>query len=215
MMRRGLGIAIMTALLALSLPLTAVAAHDKGEGQGHRGKVTICHKSHGDHPVTITISTAAWKAHKAHGDTQGPCPTTPRPPQSAQGTCTFNALTSAYNNGSLSSSPLYATGPIHFTWTAATGLVTVPGGYWNEFISPTTYFNNVTSGSVSTTGAVNLSFVRTVPDSNSFSFSGQLTGNTLTGLMSGNYFTATGTVTCTGTGSTGSQENNHDENDDD
>jgi hypothetical protein len=201
MMRRGFGIAIMTALLALSLPLSAVAAHDRGDNHGHRGKITICHKPQSDHPVTITVSLAAWKAHKAHGDTQGPCPTPPKPPKPAQGTCTFDALTSIYNNGPLSTSPLYATGPIHFSWTVATGLVTVPGGSWNEFISPTTYFNNITSGSVSGTGAVSLSFVRTVPDSNSFSFSGQLTANTLSGLMSGNYFAATGSVACNGTGS--------------
>jgi hypothetical protein len=214
MMRRGFGIAIMTALLALSLPLSAVAAHDGGgdhghrdHDQGHRGKITICHKPQGTQPVTIKISTAAWKAHKAHGDTQGPCPSQPKPPKPAQGTCTFTALTSIYNNGATSTSPLYATGPIHFTWTVATGVVTVPGGSWNELIGATTYFNNITAGSVSGAGAVNLSFVRTVPDSNAFSFSGQLTGNTLTGLMAGNYFTASGTVNCNGTGS--------DEHDDD
>ena len=212
MMRRGFGIAMMTALLALSLPLSVIAAQDgggdhghRGNDHGHRGKITICHMPQGTHPVTITISTAAWKAHKAHRDTQGPCPTSPKPPKPpkpAQGTCTFDALTSIYNNGATSTSPLYATGRIHFPWTVATGLVTVPGGSWNELIGATTYFNNITSGSVSGTGAVSLSFVRTVPDSNAFSFSGQLTGNTLTGLMAGNYFTATGTVNCNGTGST-------------
>jgi hypothetical protein len=201
MMRRRFGIAVVAALLALSLPLSVVAAHNGGENHGHRGKITICHMAQSAHPVTINISTAAWKAHKAHGDTQGPCPTSPKPPEPGQGTCTFDASTSIYNNGPLSTSPLYATGPIHFSWTVATGLVTVPGGFWNEFISPTTYFNNITAGSVSGTGAVNLSFVRTVPDSNSFVFNGQLTANTLTGLMAGNYFAATGTVSCNGTGS--------------
>lgn len=201
MVRRGFGIAVMTALVALILPLSAVAAHSGGNENGHHGhpgKITICHMAQSSHPVTIKISTSAWKAHKAHGDTQGPCPTVPKP---SQGTCTFDASTSIYNNGPLSTSPLYATGPIHFTWTIATGVVTVPGGSWNEFISPTTFFNNITAGSVSGTGAVALSFVRTVPDSNSFSFSGQLTGSTLTGLAAGNYFTASGTVSCNGTGS--------------
>jgi hypothetical protein len=201
MMRRGFGIAIVTALLALSLPMSAVVAHDSS-GNDH-DKMTVCHRAQTNHPVTIKISNAAWKAHRAHGDTQGPCP---KPPKPAQGTCTFDAATSAYYNGATNTSPLYATGPIHFSWTVATGLVKVPGGSWNEFISPTTYYNNITTGSVSAGGLVNLSFVRSVPDSNAFVFSGQLTGNTLTGLMAGNYFVATGTRNCNG----GSHEHSDD-----
>ena len=85
--------------------------------------------------------------------------------------------------------------------------MTLPGGSWNELIGATIYFNNITSGSVSGTGAVSLAFVRTVPDSNAFSFSGQLTGNILTGLMASNHFTASGTVNCSGTGS---HEHDHD-----
>jgi hypothetical protein len=198
-MRRGLGIAIVTAMLLLSLPLGAVTAHDgDGGDHGHRGRMTVCHKPNSTHPVTISISRNAWKAHRAHGDTEGQCPTPPKPPVPTQGTCTFDAATSAYYNGPTNASPLYATGPIHFSWTVATGVVTVPGGSWNEFISPTTYFNNITSGSVSGTGAMNLSFVRTVPDSNSFSFSGTLSGNSLSGLMAGNFFSATGPVSCSG-----------------
>jgi hypothetical protein len=194
MMRRGFGIAVVTALLALSLPLSAVVAHDSGSNNGHRGKITVCHKANTAHPVTISISKAAWKAHKAHGDTEGPCPTPTKVPKPAPGqVCTFDAPTSTYGS---------ATGPIHFSWTVSSGVVTVPGGYWNEFISPTTYYNNVTAGSVSGTGAVSLSFSRTNPNTYSFSFTnGQLTGNSLTGTMDGGAFSATGTVSCSGTAS--------------
>jgi hypothetical protein len=40
------------------------------------GKITICHHTHSKkHPShTITVSQNAWKAHKKHGDTLGPCP---------------------------------------------------------------------------------------------------------------------------------------------
>jgi len=199
MMKRGFGLAIVAALLVLSLPLSAVVAHNgNGNGHGRQERITICHKPNSAHPVTITIAKAAWKAHKAHGDTEGPCQT-PRNPKPTQGVCTFDATTSSYYTGSSSAGTLYATGPIHFSWTAATGVVAVPGGYWNELVGSTTYFNNVTAGTVSGTGAVSLSFSRTVPNSYSFTFSGQLTANTLSGTMDGNFFTATGTVNCTGT----------------
>jgi hypothetical protein len=36
-------------------------------------KVTICHKPGTPAEKTITISESAWPAHKAHGDTMGPC----------------------------------------------------------------------------------------------------------------------------------------------
>jgi hypothetical protein len=120
-------------------------------------------------------------------------------------TCTFDAATSAYHSGANASAPLFATGPIRFAWTYATGVVTVPGGYWNEVLvsAPSlTYYNNVTSGSVSAGGAVSLAFTRTVPDSSAFSFSGALAPNalagarTLSGFISGYYFTAAGTVAC-------------------
>lgn len=37
------------------------------------GKVTICHKPHGNNPHTITIARSALQAHLDHGDTLGPC----------------------------------------------------------------------------------------------------------------------------------------------
>jgi hypothetical protein len=38
-------------------------------------QVTICHIPPGNpgHPVTITVSSSAWPAHQAHGDTEGAC----------------------------------------------------------------------------------------------------------------------------------------------
>ncbi len=131
-------------------------------------------------------------------------PKPPEPPKPAQGTCTFDAPTSVYNSGPSSTSPLYATGPIRFSWTVATGLVTVPGGYWNELYPPTppstTYPYAITAGTVASTNAVILSLVWPA-GSTPMSFNGQLTGSTLTGIMTGNfYFSATGTVSCTGTG---------------
>ena len=197
-MRRGITVAILAALLVLAMPLGTVAAKSTGGGNGKPGKITICHKPQSAHPVTITISKSALKAHKAHGDTEGPCPTQPKP--AAPKVCTFDAPTSNYASG-------YASGRINFSWTLANGVVKVPGGYWNEVLASDAtkiYYNNVTAGTVSAGGAVNLSFSRTVPDTNSFAFSGSLTpnaipgANTLSGLMAGLAFTATGTVTCNG-----------------
>lgn len=106
---------------------------------------------------------------------------------------TFAASESYYYNGLSVSDGLYATGPISFTWDSVTGVVT--GGYWNE-ISPaytgTTYYNIVESGTVSGT-TVNLTFDRTLPTINHFTFEGTLVGGVLTGKMAGPYlFSATG-----------------------
>ena len=40
------------------------------------GKITICHHTHSKKKPshTIVVSQNAWKAHKKHGDTLGPCP---------------------------------------------------------------------------------------------------------------------------------------------
>ncbi len=203
-MRRAISLVVAAMLMALLVPLSAVSANEShASGSGNGNKVTVCHNVD-HHAVTIRISKKAWPAHKRHGDTLGAC--VPRPVKAPKGTATvftFSAPTTAYNNGPLSTSPLFATGPIRFSWTVATDAVATTGGYWNEMTpvppaTPVTYFNKVTSGSVSPGGAVALSFVRTVPDSNSLSFSGTLASNVLTGLMSGNYFTATGTTSCTG-----------------
>jgi hypothetical protein len=213
MMKRGFGIAFVMALLVLSLPLSVASAHDSnGDNQGnhrHRDKITVCHTPNGDHPVTITISKAAWKAHKAHGDTQGPCPTPPTPPTPTQSVCTFDAASGVYTNGATT-----GTGPIHFSWTVGSGSVTVPSGYWNQYTAPLSYYNAITGGSVSGTRAVSLSFTQTAPPGPLFSFTGQLTSNTLSGTMAGGSFTATGTVRCTGrsTGSNANDDESH-END--
>ena len=194
---------MLAALLVVAMPMSAVSAGNTG-GNGKPGKITICHKPTGVRPVTISIATSAWKAHEKHGDVKGACSGQP-PKPSAPKVCTFDAATSAYYSGASASAPLYASGPIRFSWTIATGVVKVPGGYWNEVLvgAPSvTYWNNVTAGTVSTAGAVGLSFTRTVPDSNAFSFSGSLSSmkgsSTLSGLMAGSWFTATGKVTCNG-----------------
>lgn len=106
---------------------------------------------------------------------------------------TFLATNSQYYNGLSTSDGLYATGPISFTWDLVTGVVT--GGYWNEVYpanTGNTYYNIITSGTV-VGNAVNLTFDRTNPDSNHFTFIGNLVDGVLTGQMSGPYlFTATG-----------------------
>jgi hypothetical protein len=111
-------------------------------------------------------------------------------------TVTFAATNSIYNNGPTSNDPLYATGPINFTWDSVTGNVT--GGLYEEIYPAnigTHYFNNVVSGTV-LGGMVHLDFVRTVPNNNSFSADFTLSGNTITGTLAGPYyFTATGTIT--------------------
>lgn len=118
--------------------------------------------------------------------------------EQAAGTCTFAASDSAYYTGTTASpAALYATGPIQFTWDTTTGAVSSVGGFWNELHAGTTYQNQVASGTVLGTGAVTLSFTRTVPDSAAFTFTGTLAGPTLSGTADGpNLLTATGTTTC-------------------
>jgi hypothetical protein len=54
-----------------------VSPYDDDDGDTdddeHDAKITICHKPDSKNPQTITISRSAWPAHKAHGDTMGPC----------------------------------------------------------------------------------------------------------------------------------------------
>jgi hypothetical protein len=38
--------------------------------------ITICHNPSGNNPITISIPSAAWPAHQAHGDTLGDCSST-------------------------------------------------------------------------------------------------------------------------------------------
>src|SRR5664280_1660062 len=204
-MRRAISLVVAAMLLALLVPLSAVSANDShASGSGNGNKITVCHNVD-HHAVTIQISKKAWSAHKRHGDTLGACVPLPvKPPKGTATVCTFSASTSAYYNGPSSASPLYATGRIGFSWNVVSGVVAATGGYWNEvFPAPpapgaTTYVARVTSGSVSG-GAIILSLVRT-SDNTPFSFTGTLTGNVLTGQMSGHYFTATGSTSCSGAG---------------
>ena len=209
-MRRAISLVVAAMLLALLVPLSAVSANDShASGSGNGNKITVCHNVD-HHAVTIQISKKAWSAHKRHGDTLGACVPLPvKPPKGTATVCTFSASTSAYYNGPTSASPLYATGPILFSWTVATKTVATSGGSWTETtVDPVaTYSNNVTGGSVSAGGAVSLWFVRP-SDSYSFSLGGTLAGNVLSGLVvsatdtSGKYFTATGTTSCTGNSTT-------------
>ncbi len=215
MMKRGFAAAVAV-LLALSLPLGVVAAKgSNGAGHGPPGKIIVCHKATGAHPVTIMISSAAWKAHQAHGDTLGQCSGTPAKPAPTQGTCAFDAATSSYYGGP-SSNPgsVVAGGPIHFSWTVVGGAVTVPGGYWTELYplsAPLVYDNRISAGSVSGVAAVSLTFTRSGLSGTALSFVGSLTSttagaSTLTGTMTSStpelpgthYYSATGQVTCTG-----------------
>ncbi len=106
---------------------------------------------------------------------------------------TFSASNSSYYNGPTDASPLYATGAFNVQWDTATNQVI--GGYYNEVIGPTTYFNNITSGTVSGS-TFTLNFTRTIPNAYAFSGTVTLSGSTMTGTLDGPYyFTATGTVT--------------------
>ena len=61
-----------TDILAYEIKIQQDEANPDG---GTPGTVTICHIPPGNPSKrnTITISTSAWPAHQAHGDTQGPC----------------------------------------------------------------------------------------------------------------------------------------------
>ena len=218
-MKRALALIVAAMLLALLLPLSTVSAHGPNDpGGGHGDKIVVCHNA-GHHPVTITISKRAWPAHKRHGDTLGACAPGPvKPPKpSAPTVCTFDATTSSYYNGANNTTGLYATGPIHFSWTVGTGAVAKTGGTWNEKAPPppdassVTYFNKVAGGNVSAGGSVTLSFTRTIPDKNAFGFTGALTVNNtiLSGLMAGTFYSATGTTTCSAKGDGHGGDNGH------
>jgi hypothetical protein len=77
------GIAVVAVSLVLAVALAGMgfaasggtkAANGPAASQ-YGGKITICHhtKSLKNPVVTIRISQSAWPAHKAHGDTLGPC----------------------------------------------------------------------------------------------------------------------------------------------
>jgi hypothetical protein len=128
----------------------------------------------------------------------------------AAGSCVFYAPNSVNYWTSYPSSSIYGDGPLSFAWEPETGRVL--SGYYTgraTCYSPVlTFFNNLSSGSISgTIGSYlnlkfSMSFTRTVPDSYSFS----VQGGTLTGTPSSARFRgyadgpylleATGTVTC-------------------
>ena len=112
--------------------------------------------------------------------------------------CTFSAPDTSYYDGATAEFPLYATGPISFTWTIATGTVT--GGTWDELHPPVggiVYHNVVDSGTYAD-GAVNLTLSRIDPDAyGPFVIQGNFVGGSFTGTAAGPYLlTALGKLVC-------------------
>jgi hypothetical protein len=61
-----------TSILAYEIKLQNPTTNDPTTGEK---QVTICHIPPGNpsRKNTITISSSAWPAHQAHGDTEGAC----------------------------------------------------------------------------------------------------------------------------------------------
>lgn len=128
----------------------------------------------------------------------------------AAGSCVFFAPDSIYYNTHYPSGNIYARGAFSFVWEPDSGRIL--SGYYPErvvYYSPvSTYFNNVSSGSIAGTTCQSLNlnltmqFTRSYPNSYSFNLqNGSLTGTyssaTLRGHLDGPYLIeATGTVTC-------------------
>jgi hypothetical protein len=79
-----LGVAVVAISLAVAVALVGfsfaagtsrTAAFSPAKAQYGPNKITICHHTQSlKNPVrTIRIPVSAWKAHKKHGDTMGPC----------------------------------------------------------------------------------------------------------------------------------------------
>jgi hypothetical protein len=72
--RRTLIAGVLSTILVVAFAALGGVGFAKGsitaaQYQYGKNKITICHKGKN----TITISQAAWPAHKKHGDTLGPC----------------------------------------------------------------------------------------------------------------------------------------------
>jgi Trypsin len=116
--------------------------------------------------------------------------------------CTFDGPAN-YERGTPGSDP--STGPLHFAWAPATGLVS--GGFWDETYHSTLYHGGITSGSIGPGPTAALSFTW-APGPISYDFSGTFekpTGEpwTLDGQLGPippqpvvNSFTSAGTVVC-------------------
>jgi hypothetical protein len=73
-----LGLVVVAISFVLPVAFAGVSfanSSSSSAAQYQYGKVTICHHTHSKkHPShTIVVSQRAWKAHKKHGDTLGPC----------------------------------------------------------------------------------------------------------------------------------------------
>jgi hypothetical protein len=111
--------------------------------------------------------------------------------------CTFAAADSAYYNGPTPAAGLYATGPLTFSWEAATGNVVT--GLWTETYPAYTgslYPAWIVSGTVGG-GLVNMTTAVRFDGYHSMVIQGTLVNGVFTGTADGPYLlTATGTVTC-------------------
>jgi hypothetical protein len=82
---RGIAGSALSGLLTRQAGDALAKKGGKGKGKtknkkGKKGKVTLCHQG-----KTITVSKSARKAHLAHGDTQGRCPSEPTGPTCTDG----------------------------------------------------------------------------------------------------------------------------------
>jgi hypothetical protein len=112
--------AALVAVLALAAATVALASHghpgkpshpsqsQKGKGGKAKGqqsksdKMTICHRtlSKKKPTVTIRISSRAWPAHQAHGDTRNACGAESRPRGFTRMTTTLAPVAGATGSGS-------------------------------------------------------------------------------------------------------------------
>jgi hypothetical protein len=129
------------------------------------------------------------------------------------GLCAFDAPNSSYYRGvNASADRLVGSGPIRFSWNAASGIVAASGGYWREYLANERawlkFANVVDSGTVGGSGRVTVRFMGTPLVSGmrpyQFSLTGRLSAlsgsSRLSGFADGaNLFSASGQVTCSGT----------------
>lgn len=80
-MKRVISILLVLALLVAMMAVGPAAMAKKGKAKAKgKEKVTLCHNADQDNQQTITVGGPAAKAHMAHGDSAGACPTS-TPPQ--------------------------------------------------------------------------------------------------------------------------------------
>src|SRR5678815_5712108 len=94
--------------LAMLVPVAMFAGSGFARGSAsaaqYQYKLTICHHA-GPHGKmhTIRISSAAWKAHRKHGDTVGACPAAVVPAPGAQQKAPKHGKPVSHGNGNAGS----------------------------------------------------------------------------------------------------------------